>query len=82
MEEGTIIRVYVFVHPPYVLPTFLTPGIFSLKFIRKNLIVENEHFINFKKSSEIKFPWVISPFIIKSRVYFPMVEYLLKEMEF
>ena len=82
MEEGAIIRVYGFVYPPYVLRTFLTPRIFSLYMIRQKLVVENEHFINFKKSSEIKFPWVIGPFIIKSRVSFPVVEYLLKEMEF
>ena len=60
MEEGIVIRVYGFVHPPYVLPAFLTPGIFSLDLIGQKLMVENEHFINFKKSSQIKFPWVVS----------------------
>ena len=82
MEEGTAIRICGFFRPPYFLPSFLTPIIFSLDLIRQKLVVEKEHFINFKKSSEIKFPWVIGPFIIKSRVYLPMVEYLLKEMEF
>ena len=82
MEEGTVVRVYVVVHPPYVLPTFLTPRIFSLELIRKKVIVENEHFINFKKSFEIKFPWVVGPFIIKSKDAFLVVENLLKEMIF
>ena len=80
MEEGTVIRVYGFVHPPYVLPAFLIPRIFALELIGKNLIVESEYFINFKKSTEIKFPWVVGPFIIKSRVSLPVVENLLKEM--
>ena len=31
LEEGIVIIVYGFVHQPYVLPTFLTPGIFSLE---------------------------------------------------
>ena len=74
LEEGIVIIVYGFVHQPYVLPAFLTPMIFALDLIRQNLIVENEHFINFKKSSEIKFPWVVGPFIIKSKDVFPMVE--------
>ena len=82
MEQGTVIRIYGFVHPPYVLPSFLTLRIFSLEFIRKNIIVENENFINFKKSYEIKFPWVVGPFIIKSKVSFPIMDNLLKEMRF
>ena len=80
MEEGIAIRIYGFVHPPYVLPSFLTPRIFFLEFIRKKLIVEHKHFINFKKSSKIKFPWVVGPFIIKIKVSFPIVDNLLKEM--
>ena len=82
MEEGIVVRVYGFVHQSYVLPTFLTPRIFALELIKKELIVENEHFINFRKSLEIKFPWVVGPFIIKSKVSLPIVESLLKEMDF
>ena len=59
MEEGTVIRLYGFVYKPYVLPAFLIPRIFLLEMIRKELIVENEHFINFKKSPEINFRWVV-----------------------
>ena len=69
-------------HQTYVLLAFLTPRIFLLELIRKNLIVENEHFIKFKKSSKIKFPWVVGPFITKSKDYLPVVESLLKEMKF
>ena len=75
LEENTIIRVYSFTHEPYgysftheryILPSFLTPRLFSLELIRHKLIVENEHFINFKKASEIKFPWVVGHFIINN----------------
>ena len=82
MEEGIVIRVSGLFHQPYILPAFLTPMIFSLEMIRKKLIVENEHFINFKKSSEIKFPWVVGPFIIKSKDALPIIESFLKEMGF
>ena len=49
---------------------------------KQKLISEIEHFINFRKSSEIKFPWVVGPFIIKSKVALPIVERMLKEMVF
>ena len=73
LEEVTVIRVYVFTHEPYILPAFLTPMIFALELIRQKLIIENEHFINFRKASEIKFPWVVGPFIIKRKVALPVV---------
>ena len=44
--------------------------------------MENEHFISFRKALEIKFLWVVGPFIIKSKVVFPVLESLLKEMGF
>ena len=71
-----------FPHLPYILPTFLTPRVFSLEFIRHNLIVENEHFISFKKEFEITLPQVVGPFIIKNKYALPAVEALLQEMTF
>ena len=82
LEEHTIIRVYVFSHEPYILPTFSTPRIFSLELVRQKIIVENEHVIRFRKASELKFPWVIGPFIIKRKVALPVIENLLKDMVF
>ena len=79
LEEHTFIRVYGFTHERYIFPAFLTLRVFALDIVRQKLIVENEHFISFKKSSEIKFPWVIGPFII---VTLPVVESLLQEMDF
>ena len=82
LEEHTIIRVYGFSHEPYILPTFLTPRVFSLEFIRHNLIVENENFVSFKKASKVKFPWVVGPFIIKNKFALPVVESMLHGMNF
>ena len=50
-EHGTMIRVYGFIHQPYILPTFLTLRVFSLDLVRERLIVEDEHFRSFKKTS-------------------------------
>ena len=51
LEEQTIIRAYGVTHETYILPTFLTPRIFSLEVVRQKLIVENAHFIIFMKAS-------------------------------
>ena len=79
LEEHKIIRVYGFFHDPYILPSFLTPRIFSLELVMQKLIVENEHFSSFRKASEIKFPWVIGPFIIKKKNALPVIQSLLKK---
>ena len=39
-ENGTMIRLYVFTHPPYMFPTFLNPRVFSVELIGHKLIVE------------------------------------------
>ena len=52
----TIIRLYGFVHHPYILPAFLTVRIFSLELIRKRLTVEEEYILSFRKISGINFP--------------------------
>ena len=82
IEFGKTIRLYGFVHPPYILPAFLTPRVFSLELIRQKLIVEEEHFLNFKKSSSLIFPWELKPYIVRSRAALPLVANLLRGMEF
>ena len=77
LKEHTIIKVYGFVHEPYILLTFLTPKILALEFIRHKLIMENEHFLSFRKASEIKFTLKVGPFIIKNKFSLLVVEILL-----
>ena len=81
-ESETIISLYGFVHQPYILPTFLKTRIFSLKFFRQRLTVEEEHILNFRKSLDIKFPWEEGPYVVKSRYALPTIDNLLKSMGF
>jgi hypothetical protein len=81
-RDHTIIRVYGFSGAPYILPTFLTPSIFALEFIRKILHSENEHFVDYNKAYNIKFHYNIGPFVIKTRSTFPIIEKFLKFMKF
>ena len=82
IEFEMTIRLYGFIHPPYVLPNFLTPRVFSIELIWQNLIVEEEQFLNFKKSSSLIFPWELKPYTVRSRAAFPLVANLLRGMEF
>ena len=53
-----------------------------MELIRKRLIVETEYFLNFYKSTKIRFPWVVGPFIIKNNDSLSMIENFLKNMGF
>ena len=82
IEFGTIIRLYGFVHQPYILPAFLTTKFFSLELIRQRLTIEEEHFLNSRKSSNLIFPWDVGPYTVKRRAALPLVGNLLKGMGF
>ena len=81
-KEFTVVRGYVYTRPPYKLPAFLTPRIFALEFIKQRLCSKEEHFCSFKKSSDLKFPFNIGPFIFKNKVALNIIEKLLEAMEF
>ena len=82
IEFETVIRLYGFVHQPYVLPTFLTIRIFSLEFLRHKLTVEEEHILSFRKSLDMKFPKEARPYVVKSRASLPIIDNMLKSMGF
>ena len=63
----TILRVYGFTREPYRLPFFLTPRKFALDFMRQRLCAEEEHFGEFKESSNVKFPLKVGLFILKNK---------------
>ena len=81
-EAETVIRLYGFVHQPYVLPTFLTVRIFSLEFLRQKLIVEEEHILSSRKNLGMKFPWEVGPYIVKNRASLLVIDNTLKSMGF
>ena len=56
--------------------------VFALELIRKRLTAENEHFISFRKHTDINFPWAVVPFTIKNKLALPKVESLLREKGF
>ena len=50
--------------------------------MRQRLYAEEEHFGAFKKSSNIKFPFKVGPFIFKNKSDLMIVEKLLENMDF
>lgn len=81
-KDYTIIRVYGFTKAPYVFPFFLKPRLFALEYVRKRLHLEKGHFISVKKACNIKFHFVIDPFVIKTSSALFVVDKLLKNMKF
>jgi hypothetical protein len=80
--HSTVIWVYGCHESPYLLPIFLTPRIFSLEFIRQRIISETEHFLKLHKASNLKFPFIIGPFIVKTRSCLSQIQAKLKEFGF
>jgi hypothetical protein len=71
--HSTIIWVYGYQEGPYLLPIFLTPILFYLDFIRQRIISETEHFLKMHKESNLKFPFIIGPFVVKTRSCLPHI---------
>lgn len=62
-----MIRVYGFEKEPYLFPTFLTPKIYSLEYIKKRIAADLFHFVNNNKTSNFKLQHNIGPFVVKNR---------------
>jgi hypothetical protein len=82
LMHSTVIWVYGCHESPYLLPIFLTPRVFSLEFIRKRIISETEHFLKLHKASNLKFHFIIGPFIAKTRSCLSHIQVKLKEFGF
>jgi hypothetical protein len=80
--HSAIIWVYGFHESPYLLPIFLAPIIFFLEFIRKIIISETDHFLKLHKDSNLKLPFIIGPFIIKTRSFLSHIQENIKEFVF
>jgi hypothetical protein len=61
---------------------FLTPRGFSLDFSRQRIISETKHFLKLRKASNLKFPFIIGPFIVKTRSCLSQIQENLKEFVF
>jgi hypothetical protein len=80
--QSTVIWVYGCQEGPHLLPVFLTPRIFSLEFIRQRIISETEHFLKAHKASNLKFPFVVGPFVVKRKSCLPQIQSKLNEFGF
>jgi hypothetical protein len=60
----------------------MTPRIFSLEFIRQRVISETEHFLKAHKASNMKFPFVVGPVVVKRKSCLPQVQSKLNEFGF
>jgi len=74
--------VYGYQEGPHVLPVFLTPRIFSLDFIRQRIISEDENFLKAHKASNLKFPFIVGPFVVKNKSCLPQIQSKLNEFGF
>jgi hypothetical protein len=77
-----VIWVYGCQEGPHLLPIFLTPRIFSLEFIRQRIISETEHFLKAHKASNMKFSFVVGPFVVKRNSCLPQIQSKLNEFGF
>jgi hypothetical protein len=80
--HSTVVWVYGCHDSPYLLPIFLTPRVFSLEFTKQRIISETEHFLKLHKTSNLKFPFIIGPFIAKNRSCLSQIQAKLKEFGF
>jgi hypothetical protein len=80
--QSTVIWVYGYQEGPYLLPVFLTPRIFSLEFIRQRIISETEHFLKAHKASNLKFPFMVGPFVVKNKSCLPQIQAKFNEFGF
>jgi hypothetical protein len=80
--QSTVIWVYGCQGGPHLLPFFLTPRIFSLEFIRQRVISETEHLLKAHKDSNMKFVFIVGPFVVKRKSFLPQIQSKLNEFGF
>ena len=73
---------YGFLTTPFMLLVFLNPSVFTLELIRQRISTDEEHFAAHTKESWIKYPINFGPFVVKKPSALPMVEKVLKAMNF
>ena len=61
----TVLRIYGFTDAPYKLLAFLTSRVFALEIIRKRLYFEKKNLLKHKKACDIKFNYIVDPFVVK-----------------
>jgi hypothetical protein len=80
--HSTIIWVYGYQEGPYLLPIFLTPRVFSIEFIRQRIILKTKNFLKTHKASNLKFPFIIGPYVVKTKSCLPHIQVKLSGFRF
>jgi hypothetical protein len=80
--HSIVIWVYSYQEGPYLFPVFLSPIVFSIEFIRQRIILETKHFLKVHKASNLKFPFIITHFVVKTRSYLPKIQDKLSGFRF
>lgn len=80
--NNIVLRVYGFEEEPYRLPVFLTKRTFDLEFLRHILHVESELFLKHKKASNMKFKYMMEPFVVISTSSLLIVQAILRSLNF
>jgi hypothetical protein len=60
----------------------LTPKIFSLEFIRQRIISETKYFLKAHKASNLKFPFIVGPFVVKKQSCLHQIQSKISEFGF
>lgn len=76
------IRIYGFEIPLYILPNFVPVRIFSLKYIRQMLNMDDLHFVSNKKKAQFKLKAYVGPHIVNTKEKNKEVDELLKQIKF
>jgi hypothetical protein len=71
--HSTVIWVYGYQEGPYLLHVFLNPRVFALEFIRQRIISEIDNFLKMHKASNLKFPFIMGPFVVNTRSCLPHI---------
>ena len=82
MQKYSVTKVYGFSAAPFMLPFFLTPSMFTLELIRQRTFADEEHFTAHKKDFWIKYPINFGHFVVKRPAALPMLEKVLKAINF
>jgi hypothetical protein len=67
-------RVYGFEQEPFNLPSFLTPRILALEYVRHILMVDHFLFSQHRKTITFPLPQEVGPFLVQQRTTFVVTE--------
>lgn len=77
-----MIHLYGFEKKPFQLPKYVSPLLFAYEVIRKNIVVNELHFVSKKKGALFNYPYAIPPLIAKTKNDIDILEREMLSFEF